>query len=241
MINVVPDNNTNPQIVVDVQQLSKEFRQGQLITKAVQELTFQVMRGEFVSISGPSGCGKSTLLHLLGLMDQYSSGSYLLAGLDTRQLNTDQRALIRNRHIGFVFQAFNLIDSMKVFDNVALPLRHRGMPAKEITKQVMACLEQVDMSHRADFYPSQLSGGQQQRVAIARAIVTQPDLLLVDEPTGNLDSKNGDAVMALLGELNRAGTTIIMVTHDSRYSACAHRTLQLLDGKLIAAIAREVA
>jgi putative ABC transport system ATP-binding protein len=239
METTVKANGSN--IVVNVQGLSKEYRQGQIITMALQNLTFQVQRGEFVSISGPSGCGKSTLLHLLGLMDQYSAGCYQLAGLDTRNLSTDQRSLIRNRHIGFVFQAFNLIDSMKVFENVALPLRHRGLPAQQIEQRVMACLGQVDMSHRADFYPSQLSGGQQQRVAIARAIVTQPDLLLVDEPTGNLDSKNGDAVMALLGELNRAGTTIIMVTHDSRYSACAHRTLQLLDGQLLTAVAREVA
>jgi putative ABC transport system ATP-binding protein len=241
METAVKQTGTHAVPVVDVKGLSKEYRQGQIITLALQDLTFQVQRGEFVSISGPSGCGKSTLLHVLGLMDQYSSGHYQLAGLNTNHLNMDQRSQIRNHHIGFVFQAFNLIDSMKVFDNVALPLRHRGLPAKQIDQQVMACLAQVDMSHRADFYPSQLSGGQQQRVAIARAIVTQPDLLLVDEPTGNLDSKNGDAVMALLGELNRAGTTIIMVTHDSRYSACAHRTLQLLDGKLITAVAREVA
>lgn len=234
-------SSTTKQPVVQVNGLSKEFRQGQIVTLALQDINFQVMPGEFVSISGPSGCGKSSLLHILGLMDSYSSGDYQLAGLPTQALSTDQRSQIRNQHIGFVFQAFNLIDSMTVFENVALPLRHRGLPEKTVKTLVEASLQQVDMGHRSSFYPPQLSGGQQQRVAIARAIVGKPDLLLVDEPTGNLDSKNGDAVMALLTQLNRDGATIIMVTHDSRYSACAERTLQLLDGKLIASLVREVA
>lgn len=234
-------NDATNQPVVQVSGLGKEFRQGQIATLALQDISFSVMPGEFVSISGPSGCGKSSLLHILGLMDGYSSGDYLLAGIPTKSLSTDQRSQIRNQHIGFVFQAFNLIDSMTVFDNVALPLRHRGLPDKAVKEQVTASLQQVDMAHRLSFYPAQLSGGQQQRVAIARAIVGQPDLLLVDEPTGNLDSKNGDAVMALLTQLNRAGATIIMVTHDSRYSACAQRSLQLLDGKLVASLVREVA
>lgn len=219
--------------LVQIEQLHKEFRQGNVITRALQGIQLQIARGEFVSITGPSGCGKSSLLNILGLLDSFDSGRYSLAGIDTTTLSVNQRSSIRNKHIGFVFQSFNLIDSMTVFDNVALPLQHRRCPKPQIRQQVEQTLAAVNMAHRADFYPNQLSGGQQQRVAIARALVGAPDLLLVDEPTGNLDSKNGDAVMQLLQQLHQQGATIVMVTHDHRYSRCASRQIQLLDGQIL--------
>lgn len=220
--------------LVQVEQLRKEFRQGNIAALALQGISLQIQRGEFVSITGPSGCGKSTLLNILGLLDNFDSGSYQLAGIDTSKLSVNQRSSIRNKHIGFVFQSFNLIDSMTVFDNVALPLLHRRCGKAEVTEKVEIALSAVDMAHRSGFFPNQLSGGQQQRIAIARALVGSPDLLLVDEPTGNLDSKNGDAVMQMLQQLHQQGTTIAMVTHDHRYSRCASRQIQLLDGQIIA-------
>ncbi len=221
------------QPLVHITQLCKQFRQGNVATLALQNIDLQIQHGEFVAITGPSGCGKSTLLNMLGLLDNFDSGRYLLAGLDTTGLSVNQRSRVRNQHIGFVFQSFNLIDSMTVFDNVALPLQHRGCSKHDIKQKVEQTLAAVSMAHRADFYPNQLSGCQQQRIAIARALVGAPDLLLVDEPTGNLDSKNGDAVMQLLQQLHQQGSTIVMVTHDHRYSRCASRQIQLLDGQII--------
>lgn len=232
---------TTTQPLVQVKNLHKKFIQGSTATLALQGIDLSIYQGDFAAITGPSGCGKSTLLNILGLLDTFDEGSYLLSGIDTRPLSVNQRARIRNRHIGFVFQAFHLIDSISVFDNVALPLQHRGERQSTIKDRVEHCLAQVGMSHRHDFYPHQLSGGQQQRIAIARALVGSPELLLVDEPTGNLDSKNGDAVMQLLLELHRNGTSIVMVTHDQRYSRCANRHIQLLDGKVLAQQQREVA
>lgn len=220
--------------IVVLKSISKSFRHLNIATLALQEIDLNIYPGEFLAITGPSGCGKSTLLNILGLMDTADSGEYLLAGINTQQLSTNQRTAIRNQHLGFVFQSFNLIDSMTVFENVALPLQHRGVKRAALLEQVNQCLAAVDMTHRASFYPNQLSGGQQQRIAIARALACTPQLLLVDEPTGNLDSKNGDAVMQLLLQLHQQGTTIVMVTHDFRYSKVASRQIQLLDGCIVA-------
>lgn len=220
--------------LISLRNISKSFRHANIATLALQDISLSIYAGEFVAITGPSGCGKSTLLNILGLMDTADQGDYVLADINTSKLSTNQRTAIRNQHLGFVFQSFNLIDAMTVFDNVALPLRHRGVKRAELTQRVNACLSEVDMSHRASFYPNQLSGGQQQRIAIARALACAPQLLLVDEPTGNLDSKNGDAVMQLLQQLNQQGTTIVMVTHDFRYSRLATRQIQLLDGNIVA-------
>lgn len=212
--------------------ITKKFVTSEMETHALRGVDLEINEGDYVSISGPSGCGKSTLLSILGLLDTASDGEYILAGHDVSNLSVNQRASMRNEHIGFVFQSFNLIDELSVFDNIALPLRYRekALSQKEINQKVDACLAKVEMSHRAGHKPNQLSGGQQQRVAIARALVNDPAILLVDEPTGNLDSKNGDAVMMMLAELNRQGTTICMVTHDPRYADMANRKLHLLDG-----------
>lgn len=220
--------------IVSLKGINKSFRHLNIATLALQSIDLNIYPGEFLAITGPSGCGKSTLLNILGLMDTADSGEYLLAGINTQQLSTNQRTAIRNQHLGFVFQSFNLIDSMTVFENVALPLQHRGVRRVALLEQVNQCLAAVDMTHRASFYPNQLSGGQQQRIAIARALACSPQLLLVDEPTGNLDSKNGDAVMQLLLQLHQKGTTIVMVTHDFRYSKVASRQIQLLDGHIVA-------
>ncbi|PYS09072.1 MAG: ABC transporter ATP-binding protein [Acidobacteria bacterium] len=192
-----------------------------------------MQRGEFVSISGPSGCGKSTLLSIVGLLDSPTAGSYELNGKPVQDLSMSERARVRNREIGFIFQAFNLIGDLTVYENVELPLTYRGMLSSERKKRVIESLEKVGMAHRMKHYPSQLSGGQQQRVAVARALGGRPSILLADEPTGNLDSANGEAVMDLLRELHREGATICMVTHDPRYSRHADRTVHLFDGKLI--------
>jgi putative ABC transport system ATP-binding protein len=219
--------------VVTMKNIHKRYDGQQIETHALQGVTLEINQGEFVAITGPSGCGKSTLLSIMGLMDSASEGDYQIAQIPTNNLKVDQRTQIRNEHIGYVFQSFNLIDSLTVFENVALPLEHRNVKAKEIKQRVEEVLAQVDMAHRQSYRPNQLSGGQQQRIAIARALVGKPDLILVDEPTGNLDSKNGDQVMALLENLNKNGSTIVMVTHDSRYSRCANRQIQLLDGKIV--------
>ncbi|MFT6207937.1 MAG: putative ABC transport system ATP-binding protein [Colwellia sp.] len=219
--------------VVTMKNIHKRYDGQQIETHALQGVSLEINQGEFVAITGPSGCGKSTLLSIMGLMDSTSEGDYQIAQIPTNNLKVDQRTQIRNEHIGYVFQSFNLIDSLTVFENVALPLEHRNVKAKEIKQRVEEVLAQVDMAHRQSYRPNQLSGGQQQRIAIARALVGKPDLILVDEPTGNLDSKNGDQVMALLENLNKNGSTIVMVTHDSRYSRCANRQIQLLDGKIV--------
>lgn len=212
--------------------ITKKFVTSEMETHALRGVDLEINEGDYVSISGPSGCGKSTLLSILGLLDTASGGEYTLAGHDVSNLSVNQRASMRNEYIGFVFQSFNLIDELSVFDNIALPLRYREQPLsqEEIKQKVNACLAKVEMTHRAGHKPNQLSGGQQQRIAIARALVNDPAILLVDEPTGNLDSKNGDAVMMMLNELNRQGTTICMVTHDPRYADMAKRKLHLLDG-----------
>lgn len=215
--------------------ITKIFNTDEMVTHALQGVDLEVYNGDFISICGPSGCGKSTLLSLLGLLDMPSSGKYVIGDSDVSSLTLSEAAYIRNEKIGFVFQSFNLIDELSVFDNVALPLRYRRnkMSDTDVERKVRECLQTVDMTHRAQHRPNQLSGGQQQRIAIARALVGSPVLLLVDEPTGNLDSRNGDAVMQMLQQLNETGTTICMVTHDPRYADMATRKLQLLDGKMV--------
>lgn len=225
-------NTSSP--IISLQNVSKIFRTDEIETHALANIELDIAQGEFLSISGPSGCGKSTLLSILGLLDAPSTGSYLINGKPTEQLNVDQRAKLRCESIGFVFQAFNLIGDLTVFENVELPLTYRqDMSKAERKLKVESALEKVAMAHRQRHFPGQLSGGQQQRVAVARALVCEPTLLLADEPTGNLDSKNGEAVIKLLSELNQQGTTICMVTHDHRYSDVAHRVVQLFDGRMV--------
>jgi len=228
------NNKTSDNTIISLKNLSKTYTSSDIEIKALNELNLEICRGDYLSISGPSGCGKSTLLSILGLLDSPSEGQYFIEGIDTKTLSMDQQAELRNLHIGFVFQSFNLIDELSVFDNVALPLTYReqGLSKEEIEKRVISALTQVEMEHRKGHKPNQLSGGQQQRIAIARALAGSPSILLVDEPTGNLDSKNGDAVMDLLGKLNEQGTTICMVTHDPRYAGHATRQVQLLDGQI---------
>jgi putative ABC transport system ATP-binding protein len=219
--------------LVDLKALSKIFYTEDVETHALSNIHLTVQPGEYVAIAGPSGGGKTTLLSILGLLDTPTGGEYLLAGNPVANLTPSQRAHIRNREIGFIFQAFNLIGDLTVYENVELPLTYRNMPGDERKKRVMESLERVGMSHRQKHYPSQLSGGQQQRVAVARAIGGQPSILLADEPTGNLDSVNGEAVMELLGELHQGGATICMVTHDPRYAEHAQRTVHLFDGQIV--------
>jgi putative ABC transport system ATP-binding protein len=213
--------------------VTKVFTTDEVETHALAGIHLQLKRGEYVSISGPSGCGKSTLLAILGLLDSPSSGSYVLNGQPVQSLKLAERARIRNREIGFIFQAFNLIGDLTVFENVELPLTYRGMSGADRRKRVLEALERVGMSHRIKHYPAQLSGGQQQRVAVARALAGDPSILLADEPTGNLDSQNGEQVMDLLRELHRGGATICMVTHDPRYATYADRTIRLFDGRIV--------
>jgi putative ABC transport system ATP-binding protein len=213
--------------------VTKVFVTDEVETHALAGIHLHVQKGEYVSISGPSGCGKSTLLAILGLLDSPSGGSYVLNGTPVQDLKLSERARIRNREIGFIFQAFNLIGDLTVYENVELPLTYRGMSGTERKKRVQEALERVGMLHRIKHYPSQLSGGQQQRVAVARALAGDPAVLLADEPTGNLDSQNGEQVMDLLRELHRGGATICMVTHDPRYARYADRTIRLFDGRIV--------
>ncbi|HEX7323908.1 MAG TPA: ABC transporter ATP-binding protein [Rhodanobacteraceae bacterium] len=220
--------------VITLQNVRKVFQTNEIETHALNDVHLTVARGEYVSISGPSGCGKTTLLSIMGLLDTVSDGSYTLNGHDAARLNAAARARIRNAEIGFVFQAFNLISGLTVEENVELPLTYRsGIGAAERRSRVEAVLERVGMAHRMHHYPAQLSGGQQQRVAVARALVGQPAVLLADEPTGNLDSRAGEAVMALLDELHKGGATICMVTHDARYAELAQRKIRLFDGRIV--------
>jgi len=213
--------------------IRKVFLTDEVETHALSDVHFDIRKGEYVAISGPSGCGKTTLLSILGLLDTPTSGEYVLAGESVASLAPIERARVRNRQIGFIFQAFNLIGDLTVFENVELPLTYRDMAASERRDRVAAALERVGMSHRAKHFPAQLSGGQQQRVAVARAVAGDPAILLADEPTGNLDSKNGEAVMELLRALNESGSTVCMVTHDSRYAQHADREVALFDGRVV--------
>ena len=219
--------------LIRLQGIRKIFYTDEVETHALADVHLEIREGEYVAINGPSGCGKTTLLSILGLLDTPSDGTYLLEEKPVANLTPAQRARIRNRRIGFVFQAFNLIGDLTVAENVELPLTYRGMSASERTKRVQQALEKVGMVHRAKHYPVQLSGGQQQRVAVARAVVGDPAILLADEPTGNLDSTNGEAVMELLRVLHRNGATVCMVTHDPRYAQHADRSIHLFDGRVV--------
>jgi len=225
------ENGTGPMIELD--SVTKVFQTEDVETHALSGVHLNIKKGEYVAIAGPSGCGKSTLLAILGLLDSPTEGTYTLNNRAVQSLKMSERARIRNREIGFIFQAFNLIGDLTVYENVELPLTYRGMGGQERKKRVHESLERVGMSHRVKHYPSQLSGGQQQRVAVARALVGDPSILLADEPTGNLDSANGEAVMELLSELHRGGATICMVTHDPRYARLADRTVRLFDGRVV--------
>jgi putative ABC transport system ATP-binding protein len=219
--------------LIHLENLSKVFQTDEVETHAISGIQLEIFPGEFVSIAGPSGSGKSTLLAIIGLLESPSDGSYYLKGKPVEQLGFGERATIRNREIGFIFQSFNLIGDLTVRENVELPLTYRGMSSSERSQRVQRSLERVGMLPRAKHYPSQLSGGQQQRVAVARALAGSPSILLADEPTGNLDSANAEAVMNLLRELHQDGATICMVTHDPRFAECADRTVHLLDGKIV--------
>jgi putative ABC transport system ATP-binding protein len=219
--------------VIRLAGVNKVFYTDEVETHALSNINLDIRKGEYLSIAGPSGCGKSTLLSILGLLDTPSGGEYVLNGNSIEQLSLSERARIRNREVGFIFQSFNLIGDLTVYENVELPLTYRGMDSSERKKSVMEALERVGMAHRAKHLPSQLSGGQQQRVAVARAVCGQPSILLADEPTGNLDSTNGESVMELMSELHRAGATICMVTHDARYARCADRIVHLFDALIV--------
>jgi putative ABC transport system ATP-binding protein len=226
-------NESNNGALIRLEGVTKVFETDEVETHALSGVHLAIAKGEFLAIAGPSGCGKSTLLSILGLLDSPTKGAYTLNNQAVQGLNLRQRARIRNREIGFIFQSFNLIGDLTVYENVELPLTYRGMKGAERKERVKAALERVAMSHRAKHYPSQLSGGQQQRVAVARALVGQPSILLADEPTGNLDSKNGEAVMDLLRELHQGGATICMVTHDPRFVRYSDRTIHLFDGQIV--------
>ena len=226
--------------MIKVTELSKIFRTEEIETTALNGVSFEIKKGEFVAIMGPSGCGKSTLLNILGLLDNPSGGSYELMGQEVAQLKERDRTKFRKGNIGFVFQRFNLIDELNVFENVELPLKYLNMSASERKQRVTAMLKRMNISHRAQHFPQQLSGGQQQRVAIARAVISNPNLVLADEPTGNLDSKNGKEVMDLLTELNSEGTTIVMVTHSQKDASVAQRTINLFDGRIVSDVRNEL-
>ena len=219
--------------LIHLEGVKKIFYTDEIETHALDGIHLEIQRGQYISIAGPSGCGKSTLLSILGLLDTPTDGAYALNGRSVEDLPLAERARVRNREIGFIFQSFNLIGDLTVYENVELPLTYRGMRSSERKERVMAALEKVGMSHRAKHLPSQLSGGQQQRVAVARAVGGAPSILLADEPTGNLDSKNGEAVMDLLRELHGEGATICMVTHDPRYARHAERSIHLFDGRVV--------
>ena len=219
--------------MIQLQNVKKVFRTEEVETWALREVNLQVKEGEFVAVMGPSGCGKSTLLNILGLLDNPTEGTYLLNGTDVSTLKENERTYIRKGVIGFVFQSFNLIDELNVYENIELPLLYMGTPAKERRQRVEAVMDRMAISHRRKHFPSQLSGGQQQRVAIARAVLANPKIILADEPTGNLDSKNGKEVMNLLGELHQEGTTIIMVTHSQHDASYADRIVRLYDGEIV--------
>lgn len=222
--------------MIKIENLSKSFRTTEVETIALNNVSLEVGEKEFVAIMGPSGCGKSTLLNILGLLDNPSSGNYYLDGKEVGHLKEKDRTRVQKGNIGFVFQSFNLIDELNVFENVELPLTYLNIPADERKRRVNEILSRMNISHRAKHYPQQLSGGQQQRVAIARAVVSNPKIILADEPTGNLDSKNGQEVMELLTELNKEGTTIVMVTHSQRDAGFAGRTVHLFDGQIVSSI-----
>src|SRR5467141_553206 len=224
-------SSTDP--LIHLADVKKVFYTDEVETHALAGIHLDIQKGEYLSIAGPSGCGKSTLLAILGLLDSPSDGTYILNSKPVTGLKLSERARIRNREIGFIFQAFNLIGDLTVYENVELPLTYRGMPSAERKKQVQEALDKVGMSHRMKHYPSQLSGGQQQRVAVARALGGKPLILLADEPTGNLDSANGEAVMELLRDLHRSGATICIVTHDERYARHADRAVHLFDGRVV--------
>jgi putative ABC transport system ATP-binding protein len=221
------------QALIQIEDLTKVFYTDEVETHALSGVHLAIRKGEYVAMSGPSGCGKSTLLSIIGLLDTPTDGRYQLNNQPVENLGFAERSRIRNQEIGFIFQSFNLIGDLTVYENVELPLTYRGMAGDERKRKVQAALERVGMSHRMKHFPSQLSGGQQQRVAVARALAGDPSILLADEPTGNLDSANGEQVMELLRELNGAGATICMVTHDPRYASCADRSIQLYDGRLV--------
>lgn len=222
--------------MIKIENLTKVFRTTEVETLALNDVSLEVKENEFVAIMGPSGCGKSTLLNIMGLLDQPTAGSYYLDGMEVGRLREKDRTEVQKGKIGFVFQSFNLIDELNVFENVELPLTYLKIPAAERRRRVNEILSRMNISHRAGHYPQQLSGGQQQRVAIARAVVSGPKLILADEPTGNLDSKNGQEVMELLTELNKEGTTIVMVTHSQRDAGFAGRVISLFDGQVVSSI-----
>jgi putative ABC transport system ATP-binding protein len=224
---------TSADPLIRLEGIKKVFYTDEVETHALADVHLEIAQGEYIAIAGPSGCGKTTLLSILGLLDAPTAGRYDLAGQPVAELDAAERARVRNRQIGFIFQAFNLIGDLTVYENVELPLTYRGMDGEERRRRVKDALDRVGMSHRMKHYPAQLSGGQQQRVAVARAVAGDPAILLADEPTGNLDSTNGEAVMELLRELHRGGATICMVTHDPRYAAHADRAIHLFDGRVV--------
>ena len=246
-LNMNQTSTKNQNSIIELDNVSKIFLTEEMETHALRNIRLNIKQGDYVSISGPSGCGKSSLLSILGLLDTVSSGKYFIEGKDVSNLTINERADIRNQKIGFIFQAFNLIDELSVYDNIALPLhysqqtRQNKLTNQQIQDKVKQCLGLVEMSHRNSHKPNQLSGGQEQRIAIARALVCDPAVLLVDEPTGNLDSKNSDAVMEMLAQLNTQGTTICMVTHDPRYADMASHQLYLSDGVMLDSFNEEVA
>jgi len=219
--------------MIELHDLSKVYRTSDVETTALNNVNLEISEGEFIAIMGPSGCGKSTLLNILGMLDTPNSGSYNFLGEDVANRSERELAIVRKQNIGFIFQSFNLIDELSVAENVELPLLYQKMPAKERAERVQQVLERVNIAHRADHRPQQLSGGQQQRVAVARAVVTNPNMILADEPTGNLDTTNGEEVLNLLGQLNSDGTTIIMVTHDQGHADHASRVVHMLDGRVL--------